>query len=98
MLNHRSLLVGLPLGTLVAPRVRAQQKPRVIGVLSTHNSQEDEAGHSAFVDKIFRGPNPGDLPIEQPTRVDLVINRKSAEALRLNIPRSLLVQAEKLIG
>jgi putative ABC transport system substrate-binding protein len=49
------------------------------------------------VDKIFKGAMPGELPIEQPTRVDLVINRKNARALQLTIPQVLLLQAEKVI-
>ena len=39
-----------------------------------------------FVDKIFKGANPGDLPIEQPTRVEMVINRRTAALFRLTIP------------
>ena len=49
MLNRRCLAVGLPLGTLAAPWVRAQQKPKVIGVLSFYNRQKDEASRTAFV-------------------------------------------------
>ena len=50
-----------------------------------------------FVDKIFKGANPGDLPIEQPTRVEMVINRRTAAILRLTIPAALLLQAERVI-
>ena len=49
------------------------------------------------MDRIFKGAKPGELPIEQPTRVDLVINRKTADALKLIIPQVLLLQAEKVI-
>jgi len=52
---------------------------------------------AVFVDKIFKGANPGDLPIEQPTRVEMVINRRTAALLRLTIPPALLLQAERVV-
>jgi putative ABC transport system substrate-binding protein len=52
---------------------------------------------AVFVDKIFRGANPADLPVEQPRKIELVINRNTAQALGLTIPRSLLVRAEEVI-
>ena len=50
-----------------------------------------------FVDRIFKGAKPADLPVEQPLRYDLVINGKTAKALGLKIPQSLLISAEKVI-
>jgi putative ABC transport system substrate-binding protein len=50
-----------------------------------------------FVDKIIRGARPGDLPIEQPTQFELVINMKAARALGLSIPASLRVQADRIV-
>jgi ABC-type uncharacterized transport system substrate-binding protein len=52
---------------------------------------------ATFVDKILKGANPGDLPVEQPVRFDLVINVKTAQGLRLTIPPSVLVRADQLI-
>ncbi len=52
---------------------------------------------ATHVDKILRGADPGDLPMEQPTKLDLAVNLKTARAVGLTIPESVLIQASHVI-
>jgi putative tryptophan/tyrosine transport system substrate-binding protein len=68
------------------------------GLVAYGTSVPEQYRHAAtLVDKILRGAKPGDLPVEQPTIFDLVINLKAAKALGITVPQSLLLRADELI-
>jgi len=107
-----ALVVGLdgvtqanlrPIAELAAkhrlPSIYPAKDYATVGGLMTYGSSDFHMYHRAatFADKIFKGAKPADLPVEQPTRWEFVINLKAAKALGLTIPPSLLLRADQVI-
>ena len=81
------------------PTVGHDQSLAVDGVLLTYGPSIADSYRRAavYVDKILRGAKPADIPVEQPTRFELVVNLKTAKALGLTIPQTLLLRADQVI-
>jgi putative ABC transport system substrate-binding protein len=97
-LRHRARLVDLAAKHRLPAMHGFREVVAAGGLMSYGASQSDLTRRAAvFVDKILKGAKPADLPVEQPTKFDLVINMKTAKTLGLTIPRSLLARTDEVI-
>jgi len=97
-ITHRARIVDFALKSRVA-LLGSQSGWAEAGALMTYASSltDSSRGAAVYVDKILKGTNPADLPIQQPTKFELVINRRTAKTLRLTIPQALLLKADRVI-
>jgi len=96
--HERALLAKLMVEHRI-PSISAYHECAVAGGLMAYMTSYYDIfrREATFIDKIFKGAKPGDLPVEQATKFEFVINLKTAKALGLDVPPSLLVRADRLI-
>jgi putative ABC transport system substrate-binding protein len=96
--NHRTTLIKLASKGRLPAIYWQRNFPDESGLMSYGPNLGDQMRRSAgYVDKILKGAKPGDLPIEQPTQFELVVNLKTAKALGITIPESILLRADEVI-
>ena len=98
VIEHRKKISDLALQTRLPTVFQREENVEAGGLISYGPSLTDQARQAAlYVDRIFKGAKPADLPVEQPERIKLAINVKTAKALGLTIPPELLVRADQVI-
>ena len=95
---HRKRVVNAISQTRIPAVYQTSEYVEDGGLISySANVTEGFRRSATYIDKILKGVNPGEIPIEQPTRFELVINLKTAKALGLKIPQTILVRADRVI-
>jgi putative ABC transport system substrate-binding protein len=89
-----ALAFGLP--TIVSDIRRRMVEAGAL-ISYAHSPEEEHQRNAAFIDRILRGAKPADLPIEQPTKFELIINLKAAKVLGIAVPQTLLLRADEVI-
>jgi putative tryptophan/tyrosine transport system substrate-binding protein len=98
MEGHRDLIIGLAAKYKLPAVYISRQEAAAGGLISYGPNTVDQFRSAAgYVDRILRGEKPGDLPVQVPTKFELVINLKTAKVLGLTIPTSLLARADEVI-
>jgi len=96
--SHRAQIVNLAVSTRL-PTIYSSRIFVPEGGLMSYAADPIAQAHraAAYVDRILKGAKPADLPVEQPTRFELVINLKAAKQIGLTIPQSVLLRADQVI-
>jgi putative ABC transport system substrate-binding protein len=95
---HQQRILALALASRLPTMWDSREAAKAGGVIAYGPNMSDVFRRAAvYVDKILKGAKPADLPIEQPSRFELVVNLKSAKALDLTIPQSVLLRADEVI-
>ena len=96
--NQRGQIVGLAQRNGI-PAFSANPEAAVAGSLMSYGASQPDTYREVgnYVGRVLRGEKPGDLPIQQPTKFEFVINMRTAKALRLTIPQSMLLLADEVI-
>ena len=98
LLSHQRQIAGLAIKNRLPSMFEGSQSVEDGGLMSYSASEAESFRRAAaYVDKILKGTKPADLPVEQPTKFELVFNLKTAKALNLTIPQSVLFRANKVI-
>jgi putative tryptophan/tyrosine transport system substrate-binding protein len=97
-LAHRARLAELALKGRLPTMFSFRECVDAGGLMAYAVNMVDFVGHAAvYVDKILRGAKPADLPVEQPTKFELIINLKATKALGITVPQTLLLRADEVI-
>ena len=98
-LQNRKLIADLALAARLPTIFQREENVVAGGLISYGPNLHDQLRQAArFVDRIFKGAKPADLPTEQPERIEMVLNAKTAEALKITVPPAVKIRADKVIN
>jgi putative tryptophan/tyrosine transport system substrate-binding protein len=97
-IEHRALIAELARNTRLPTAFQRRESVEAGGLLAYGANNNDQFRQAAFyVDRILKGAKPGDLPVQQPVKFELVVNLKTAKAIGLDVPPTLLTRADEVI-